>query len=214
MIGACPTATIEFIDVSLAAVYPDELKALSGAKDSLAEIHSSLREIRQFWWSTSRVCQNFVSKGAITIKRRQAVSLARTWREYQEALNEAASSIAKTCDAILVNAVGAPTPRDPATAPVLQMLPPTSDLQVLPPTPRDPLPPRPSIRSLIETLAQDSQSIRCWDTLTVRGLVADGTVLICLVALVLALERWTGRAIAESSMESHLQTVTRGIGRV
>lgn len=100
-----------FVEANHSAVYPDGRKALSAAADALTQIQCDLEAIYQFWHSTSEICQIIMAKvlsDGPKINVQQAMLYAEAWIGYQEALTHAIKAIARSCDAITVNAVGAP----------------------------------------------------------------------------------------------------------
>jgi hypothetical protein len=94
------------------------MKAFSATQDSLTTIKIALEHIHEFWRITSEACQALVvspSEGGPNITVRQAEQVASAWKEYQEALKGAITSIARSCDAILVDPiVSSPPPLLPA----------------------------------------------------------------------------------------------------
>lgn len=109
--------TIAFVEANLAIVRPDGTKALHATRDSMAEIAYVLRTIHKFWQFTSTKCEDYITEsltGTPNLTMEQAAQFAAAWKGYQAALKEALTSVARSCDAILVDAVGA-GPRTPTS---------------------------------------------------------------------------------------------------
>ena len=100
-----------FIDTNLAAAYPDGWKALFETDGALVKIAAKLDTICQFWGYTSDRCQRYLIEFTADEHKNtpgQADQMIASWREYKEPIERAISSVAKTNDAIPVQAVGAP----------------------------------------------------------------------------------------------------------
>jgi hypothetical protein len=100
-----------FIDANLAAAYPDGWKALFEADGALVKIAAKLDTICQFWGYTSDRCQRYLVEFTADGHKNtpgQADQMIASWKQYKEPIEKAISFIAKTNDAIPVQAVGAP----------------------------------------------------------------------------------------------------------
>jgi hypothetical protein len=85
------------------------LQSLSSAENAFAEINAILQTIHESWQLTSRTCATFIknssaSKVDITIE--QAAQIAIAWKENQEGLTKAMKSVARCCDAIMIDPNG------------------------------------------------------------------------------------------------------------
>jgi hypothetical protein len=105
--------TQAFIEANFAAICPDGLKALSMAVNALDSSSSMLAQFVRYWQATSESCRLYILNGSINIKPAEAVTFATKWRANRVALEGAILIITKSCDAVLVDAVGAPPPRSP-----------------------------------------------------------------------------------------------------
>jgi hypothetical protein len=93
----------------VASVHPDGLKALTNVKAAFDQISVSLRSIRQYLKAISRECKRFMDKsqsGKPNISEREADEIAQAWTRHQDALLRAITSIAKSSDVILLDALG------------------------------------------------------------------------------------------------------------
>jgi len=106
-------ATQAFVEANIAAIRPDGLKALEMSIHALDTINLTLAQFVQYWQAGSESCRLFILNGRINIKPAEAAMFATKWRANMVALENAILTIAKSCDAVLVNAVGAPPPRPP-----------------------------------------------------------------------------------------------------
>jgi len=105
--------TQAFVEANIAAIRPDGWKSLDDTIDALDNMNLILTQFIQYWQSTSESCRLHILNGSINIKPAEAESFATKWRTNRVALEGAILAIAKSCDAILVDAVGAPPPRPP-----------------------------------------------------------------------------------------------------
>lgn len=105
--------TQAFVEANIASIRPDGLKALDVAVNALDDISSMLAQFVQYWQSTCESCRLYILNGSINIKPAEAVTFAAKWRADRVQLEAAILIIAKSCDAVLVEAVGAPPPRPP-----------------------------------------------------------------------------------------------------
>jgi hypothetical protein len=131
--------TQAFVEASIAAIHPDGQKSLDNTIGALDKTISMLTQFIQYWQSSTKSCQTFILPGSINIKPKKAERLATEWRANRAALEGAILGIAKSCDAVLIDAVGA---RSPAA-----LLPPSRGARLVKaarePTPSPPpLPPR------------------------------------------------------------------------
>jgi len=105
-------ATQAFVEANIAAIRPDGWKSLDDTINALDNMNSMLTQFIQYWQATSKSCQLYILNRSINIKPAEAESFATKWRANRAALDGAILAIAKSCDAVLVDAVGAP-PRSP-----------------------------------------------------------------------------------------------------
>ena len=107
-----------FVDVHLAAVYPDGWKALCQTDDALVNIVNKFETICRFWKYTLERCQLYLTESAAGGHKKmpaQAEQMITDWKGYQEQIESAIVSVAKTNDAILVQAAAASGSTDPPT---------------------------------------------------------------------------------------------------
>jgi hypothetical protein len=104
------------MDQSIATLYPNPEEVLPAYDASVRAIDDTFLEIELFWEDQTTLFGAFLSQSPsaspIMIGKTDINSLADTWRDYRDALDDAIVSISSTNDAIMVNAVGAPRERD------------------------------------------------------------------------------------------------------
>jgi len=105
--------TQAFVEANIAAIRPDGRKSLDDTIDALDNMNLMLTQFIRYWQATSESCRLYILNGSINIKPAEAESLATKWRANKAALEGAILAIAKSCDAVLIDAVGAPPPRSP-----------------------------------------------------------------------------------------------------
>jgi len=108
--------TQAFVEASIAAIHPDGQKSLDHTIGALDKMILMLTQFIQYWQSSTKSSQLFILHGSINIRPKTAERLATQWRANKVALEVATLGIAKSCDAVLVDAVGA---RDSESLPAL-----------------------------------------------------------------------------------------------
>lgn len=101
----------EFVEDSLAAIHPNGLKALSNTETATRNLLDALRMLHEFWEKTSWVCTQFKEaseSGKHSITEPNAKTFSNAWKGYRVVLLQAASSITRSCDAVIQDATGAP----------------------------------------------------------------------------------------------------------
>jgi len=104
-------ATQAFVKDNIAATRPNGLKSLDMAISALIDMNSKLAQFVQYWEETNKSCQRYILNGMVNPA--EALTFATKWRANRKALESAILVIAKSCDAVLVEAIGAPPPRPP-----------------------------------------------------------------------------------------------------
>jgi len=97
--------TRAWVDANLAAVHPDGSKALHDTYSAVASITNTLKWFHELWVWVSQQCHS------PKITAADAAVIASKWEGDKEAVKNAINQIAKSSDAILVHAIGAPRPR-------------------------------------------------------------------------------------------------------
>ncbi|KAJ7242766.1 hypothetical protein B0H12DRAFT_1131973 [Mycena haematopus] len=80
---------------------PDRLTAIASTSAALAEIHTSLRVLSQFWIAVSQTCRS-LQKSNENITMDGVRNLGDTWKEYQQEILAAKVSISKSLDAVAI----------------------------------------------------------------------------------------------------------------
>lgn len=105
-----------FINQSIESLYPDGKKAISDFESSLNQIYSQLEPLPLFLEIQYQICNQCID-GMKTptqaLKLDDIQNLATKWTTYQTDIMNSIISIAKICDAIMVEAATAPPPPPP-----------------------------------------------------------------------------------------------------
>jgi hypothetical protein len=105
-----------FRNESIASLYPDGAQAMSLFWESTTKIRGQLKVLEAFMSGQSSICKDCLD-GMKTLADRQTVKaaqdLASKWLVYTEETMKTIKAITKVCDAIMVEAVGAPKLPEP-----------------------------------------------------------------------------------------------------
>lgn len=107
----------EFINQSIKSLYPDGKKAISDFEISANHIHHQLVALTLFLEAQHQICIAGMKTPTQAMKPNDIQSLATKWTTYQTDIMNSITSIAKICDAIMVEATAPPPPRKQVHAP-------------------------------------------------------------------------------------------------
>jgi hypothetical protein len=110
-------STANFRNESIGNLYPDGARAMSLFRKSTAKIHEQLELLEAFMSDQSTVCERCLD-GMKTLADRRTVKaaedLASRWFVYTGETMKTIQAITKVCDAIMIEAVGAPKSTEPS----------------------------------------------------------------------------------------------------
>jgi hypothetical protein len=110
-------STTNFRTESIGSLYPDGVRAMTLFHESTTKIQDRLKLLRALMSDQLTVCERCLDGMKSSVDRRtvkEAQDLASRWPEYTEETMKTIKAITKVCDAIMIEAVGAPKPPDPA----------------------------------------------------------------------------------------------------
>ncbi|CAG7848399.1 SubName: Full=Uncharacterized protein {ECO:0000313/EMBL:CCA73658.1} [Serendipita indica DSM 11827] len=107
-----------FFEDSIASLHPDGNQAMAAFESAMEEIHANLSRLSIFLTAQHLFCQRGLDSlyhPSHSLTPRQLQEYADSWVTYQSALMKAIKDITRTCDAVMIDAVGAPhhTPTSP-----------------------------------------------------------------------------------------------------
>ncbi|CCA73655.1 hypothetical protein PIIN_07608 [Serendipita indica DSM 11827] len=100
-----------FVEDSIASLYPDGNQAMAEFESAMEGIHASLSRLSRFLKDQIFVCQRGLDSlyhPSHNLTPRQFQEFTDSWVTYQGALMKAIQDITRICDAVMIDAVGAP----------------------------------------------------------------------------------------------------------
>ncbi|KIM34537.1 hypothetical protein M408DRAFT_325911 [Serendipita vermifera MAFF 305830] len=101
----------ELVADSFKSLYPDGKQAINDFETSTHGIYQQLQTLRRFLEAQSHICSQCLAELDKPKPSLNFHNLASQWAVYQTIIMESITSIAKVCDAILVQAVAPPPPK-------------------------------------------------------------------------------------------------------